>query len=108
MASRRIIGSEPRKPAPTTAGGVTHPFWLQQADAPRDMGDANARKLIWFLVPSWDAAAGGVMSICSVHAETRMLLGGPDVAVVASTYPDHPTLKKYTGFANSMDIFSFS
>ena len=70
MASRRIIGSEPRKPAPTTAGGVTHPFWLQQADAPRDMGDANARKLIWFLVPSWDAAAGGVMSICSIHAET--------------------------------------
>ena len=108
MASRQIIGSEPRKPAPTTAGGVTHPFWLQQADAPRDMGDANARKLIWFLVPSWDAAAGGVMSICSIHAETRMLLGGPDVAVVASTYPDHPTLKKYTGFANSMDIFSFS
>jgi hypothetical protein len=72
------------------------------------MGDANARKLIWFLVPSWNAVGGGLMSICSFHAETRMLLGGPDVAVVASTYPSHPTLKKYTGFANSMDIFSFS
>src|SRR5262249_2731126 len=101
MPLRRIKGSEPREPAtdlssapPTTAGGVTHPFWLQQVDAPRDIGDANARKLVWFLVPSWNAVGGGLMSICFFYAETRMLLGGPDVAVVASTYPDHPTLKK--------------
>jgi hypothetical protein len=78
------------------------------SEASRDMGDANARKLVWFLVPSWDVCGGGLLSITYFHAETRMLLGGPDVAVVASTYPNAPTLKKYTAFPNSMDIFSFS
>jgi hypothetical protein len=78
------------------------------SEAPRDMGDANARKLVWFLVPSWDICGGGLLSICYFHAETRVLLSGPDVAVVASTYPNAPTLKKYTAFPNSMDIFSFA
>jgi hypothetical protein len=77
------------------------------SEASRDMGDANARKLIWFLVPSWDVCGGGLLSISYFHAETRMLLGSPGVAVVASTYPNAPTLKKYTAFPNSMDIFSF-
>jgi hypothetical protein len=72
------------------------------------MGAPDARKLVWFLAPSLNYVGGGMMSICSFHAETRRLLGGPDVAVVASTYPNHPILKKYTGFANSMDIFSFA
>ena len=78
------------------------------SEASRDMGDANARKLVWFLVPSWDVCGGGLLSISYFHAETRMLLGGPGVAVVASTYPNAPTLKKYTAFPNSMDIFSFA
>jgi hypothetical protein len=78
------------------------------SEASRDMGDANARKLVWFLVPSWDVCGGGLLSISYFHAETQMLLGGPGVAVVASTYPNAPTLKKYTAFPNSMDIFSFS
>jgi hypothetical protein len=72
------------------------------------MGDTNARKLVWFLVPSWDACGGGVMSICHFHAETQKLLGSRDVAIVASTYPNAPILKKYTAFANTMDIFSFA
>src|SRR6516164_6956031 len=80
------------------------------------MGDANARKLVWFLVPSWDVllglgsrgSCGGLLSISYFHAETQMLLGGPGVAVVASTYPNAPTLKKYTAFPNSMHIFSFT
>jgi hypothetical protein len=76
-------------------------------EASRDMGNANARKLIWFLVPSWDVCGGGLLSISYFHTETRMLLGSPGVAVVASTYPNAPTLKKYTAFPNSMDIFSF-
>jgi hypothetical protein len=59
-------------------------------------------------VPSWDVCGGGLLSITYFHAETQMLLGGPGVAVVASTYPNAPTLKKYTAFPNSMDIFSFS
>jgi hypothetical protein len=83
-------------------------FALPLAAESRDLGDANARKLVWFLVPSWDVCGGGLLSICYFHAETRMLLSGPDVAVVASTYPNAPTLKKYTAFPNSMDIFSFS
>ena len=78
------------------------------SEAPRDMGDANARKLVWFLVPSWDICGGGLMSICYFYAETRTVLAGSDVAVVASTYPNAPTLKKYTAFPNSMDIFSFA
>src|SRR6516164_3945717 len=77
-------------------------------EASRDMGDANARKLVWFLVPSWDVCGGGLLSISYFHAETQVLLGGPGVAVVASTYPNAPTLKKYTAFPNSMDIFSFT
>jgi hypothetical protein len=77
------------------------------SEASRDMGDANARKLIWFLVPSWDVCGGGLLSISYFYEETRMLLGSPGVAVVASTYPNAPTLKKYTAFPNSMDIFSF-
>ena len=116
MPSRRIKGSEPREAATdssparqtTSTGGATHPFVLQQADAPRDMGDANVRKLVWFLVPSWDVAGGGVISICSFHAESRVLIGRPNVAIVASTYPNSPILKKYTKFPNSMDIFSFA
>jgi len=78
------------------------------SEASRDIGDANARKLVWFLVPSWDICGGGLLSISYFHAETQMLLGGPGVAVVASTYPNAPTLKKYTAFPNSMDIFSFT
>jgi hypothetical protein len=81
---------------------------LTASEAPRDLGNANARKLVWFLVPSWDICAGGLQSICYFHAETRMLLSGPGVAVVASTYPNAPTLKKYTAFPNSMEIFSFT
>src|SRR6516164_4407578 len=81
---------------------------LTASEAPRDLGNANARKLVWYLVPSWDICGGGLLSICYFHAETRMLLSGPDVAVVASTYPNAPTLKKYTAFPNSMDIFSFA
>jgi hypothetical protein len=114
MPSRTMIGSEPREPSPEsgcarqTPDGATHQFSLQAADALRDMGDTNARKLVWFLVPSWDVCGGGVMSICHFHAETQKLLGGRDVAVVASTYPNAPILKKYTAFTNSMDIFSFA
>ena len=78
------------------------------SEVPCGMGDANARKLVWFLVPSWDVCGGGLLSISYFHAETQMLLGGPGVAIVASTYPNAPTLKKYTAFPNSMDIFSFS
>ena len=78
------------------------------SEVPCGIGDANARKLVWFLVPSWDVCGGGLLSISYFHAETQMLLGGPDVAVVASTYPNAPTLKKYTAFPNSMDIFSFT
>ena len=37
-----------------------------------------------------------------------MLQSGSDVAVVASTYPNASSLKKYTAFPNSMDIFSFT
>src|SRR6516225_9167777 len=77
-------------------------------EASRDMGDANARKLVWFLVPSWDVRGGGLLSISYFHAETQVLLGGPGVAVVASTYPNAPTLQRYTAFPNSMDIFSFT
>jgi hypothetical protein len=80
----------------------------QSSEAPHDMGDANARQLVWFLVPSWDICNGGLLSISYFHAETQMLLGGPGIAVVASTYPNAPTLKKYTAFPNSMDIFSFT
>jgi hypothetical protein len=72
------------------------------------MGDANARKLVWFLVPSWDVCGGGLLSISYFHAETQVLLGGSGVAVVASTYPNAPTLQRYTAFPNSMDIFSFT
>jgi hypothetical protein len=113
MPSRTMMGSEPREPSTEsgrtrqTPGGATH-HPLQAADALRDMGDTNARKLVWFLVPSWIVRGGGVMSICHFHAETQKLLGGRDVAVVASTYPNAPILKKYTAFANSMDIFSFA
>ena len=78
------------------------------SEASRDIGDANARKLVWFLVPSWDVCGGGLLSISYFHAETQMLLGGLGVAIVASTYPNAPTLKKYTAFPNSMDIFSFT
>jgi hypothetical protein len=92
----------------SSAHDAPQPLALPVPEAPRDMGNANARKLIWFLVPSWDVCGGGLLSICYFHAETRMLLSGPDVAVVASTYPNAPTLKKYTSFPNSMDIFSFA
>src|SRR6516165_9561669 len=81
---------------------------LTASEAPRDMGDASARKLVWFLVPSWDICGGGLLSISYFHAETQMLLGGPGVAIVASTYPNAPILKKYTAFPNSMHIFSFT
>src|SRR5215467_5732967 len=81
---------------------------LTASEAPRDLGNANARKLVWFLVPSWDICGGGLLSISYFHAETQVLLGGPGVAVVASTYPNAPTVKKYTSFPNSMDIFSFT
>jgi hypothetical protein len=115
MASQ-ITASEPRKPTmdssfalqTTSAHDATQPLALPLAEAPRDMGDANARKLVWFLVPSWDICGGGLLSICYFHAETRMLLSDPEVAVVASTYPNASTLKKYTAFPNSMDIFSFA
>src|SRR5215470_8667800 len=79
-----------------SAHDAPQPLALPVPEAPRDMGDANARKLIWFLVPSWDVCGGGLLSICYFHAETRMLLGGLGVAIVASTYPNAPTLKKYT------------
>jgi hypothetical protein len=95
-------------PQPTSTRDAAQPFGLPQAEAPRGMGDPNARKLVWFLVPSWDVCCGGLLVICHFNAETRMLLSGPDVAVVASTYPNAPTLKKYTAFPNSMDIFSFA
>jgi len=116
MPSRRIKGSKPREPTlnagralqTTSTGSVTHQSRLQAANALCDMGNTNARKLVWFLVPSWHVHGGGVMSICHFHAETQKLLGGRDVAVVASTYPNAPVLKKYTAFANSMDIFSFA
>ena len=78
------------------------------SEVPCGMDDANARKLVWFLVPSWDVCGGGLLSISYFHAETQMLLGGPGVAIIASTYPNAPTLKKYTAFPNSMDIFSFT
>ncbi len=71
-------------------------------------GPRNTRKLIWFLVPSFDVANGGVMSICRFHAETKTLPGGVGVTVVASTYPNAPVLTKYTRFKNSMEIFSFA
>jgi hypothetical protein len=107
----QIIGPDPREPT-TDSSFALHdaqqPFGLPQAEAPRDMGDANARKLVWFLVPSWDVCGGGLLSICYFHAETRTLLSGPDVAVIASTYPKASTLKKYTAFPNSMDIFTFA
>jgi hypothetical protein len=115
MASQ-ITGSDPREPTTDSSLALqsavtrdaTQPFGLPPAEAPRDMGDANARKLVWFLVPSWNICNGGLLSICHFHAETRTLLSGPDVAAVASTYPNAPTLKKYTAFPNSMDIFSFA
>src|SRR6516162_7115147 len=87
--------------------GLAMATQLTVSDVPCGMGDANARKLVWFLVPSWDVCGGGLLSISYFHAETQMLLGGPGVAVVASTYPNAPTMKKYTAFPNSMDIFSF-
>lgn len=74
----------------------------------RHMGNWAARRLVWFLVPSEDKVGGGVMSICSIHEETRKLLDAPDVAVVASTYPNFPRLAKYTGFLNTMKIFAFA
>jgi hypothetical protein len=110
----QITASEPLPvdssfaPQTTSTRDATQSLALPQTDASRDMGDANARKLIWFLVPSWDVCGGGLLNICYFNAETRMLLSGSDVAVVASTYPDAPTLKKYTAFLNSMDIFSFA
>src|SRR5262245_51127298 len=116
MPARRMIVSAPCEP--TTNSGAARPtkstddakqlFGSQQTDAPRDIGNQNANKLVWFLVPSWNVCGGGVMSICHFYAETRMALSGSDVAVVASTYPNATTLKKYTAFPNSMDIFSFA
>jgi hypothetical protein len=109
------IGPEPRdlitesslaRPV-TSDGAAKPPFSLQQADATPAMGNAHARKLVWFLVPSEDFGTGGVISISYFHAETRMLLSGSDIAVVASTYPNAPILRKYTRFPNSMDIFAF-
>jgi hypothetical protein len=80
----------------------------QSSEAPHDMGDANARQLVWFLVPSSDICGGGLLSISYFRAEAQTLLGGPGVAIVATTYPNAPTLKKYTAFPNSMHIFSFT
>ena len=113
MLSR--IGPEPREPITESSlarpvisdAAATPAFGLQQADATPALGNANARKLVWFLVPSEDFGTGGVISISYFHAETRRLLSGPDVAVVASTYPNAPILRKYTRFPNSMDIFAF-
>ena len=47
------------------------------SEASRDMGDANARKLVWFLVPSWDVCGGGLLSITYFHAELRCYLAAP-------------------------------
>jgi hypothetical protein len=64
--------------------------------------------LIWFLVPWGDFVGGGRISICHFHAGTELLLGDLGVAVVASTLPNTlETLKKYTRFPNTMEIFSF-
>jgi hypothetical protein len=114
MLARRM--TQPREPTTNSdaarqtksTGDARDLFGSQQTNVPRDIGNANADKVVWFLVPSWNVCGGGVMSICHFYAETRMALGGPDVAVVASTYPDAPLLKKYTAFPNSMDIFSFA
>ena len=110
------IGPEPRDlitesslARPLTSDGAATPAsCLQQADdATPAMGNGDARKLVWFLVPSEDFGTGGVISISYFHAETRSLLSGSDIAVVASTYPNAPILRKYTRFPNSMDIFAF-
>jgi hypothetical protein len=105
------IGPRPREPITTTDSCLARPVisdaTATQTDATTAMGNASARKLVWFLVPSEDFGTGGVISISYFHAETRRLLSGPDVAVVASTYPNAPILRKYTRFPNSMDIFSF-
>ena len=64
-------------------GDSTHPFWVEAAGALPDMGNANARKLVWFLTGPEDICCGGFMNLCHFHAETRMLLGAPGVAVCA-------------------------
>jgi hypothetical protein len=74
---------------------------------PADRFASDSRRFAIFLVPGWDIVNGGYMSICSIAAETRKLLGASGVSVAVCTGYGEPRMLRFTKFDNDVELFAF-
>lgn len=68
---------------------------------------AAGNRFVIFLVPGYDVVNGGVMSICSIAAETNRLLSASGVSVAVCTAYGQPRMLRYTKFDNDTQLFAF-
>jgi hypothetical protein len=74
---------------------------------PADHFPSDGRRFAIFFVPGWDIVTGGNMSICSIAAETRKLLGANGVSVAVCTAYGQPRMLRFTKFENDVDLYAF-
>ena len=83
-------------------------FMARGAVKPADRFAPERRRFVIFLIPGWDMVNGGIMSICSIAAETRKLLGVNGVSVAVCTGPGEPRVLRLTKFDNDLELFAFA
>lgn len=67
----------------------------------------KTKDLIIFLVPGCDDVNGGILSISSIYEESIKLKYIHQSEVILCSFPNGPTLLKYTKFSNNNHIFNF-
>jgi len=79
-----------------------------RARRPAERFSPDCRRFAIFLVPGWDMVNGGIMSICSIAAETRKLLSANGVSVAVCTGHGQGRILGFTKFENNVELFAFS
>src|SRR5262245_6284150 len=67
---------------------------------------SDCKRFVIFLVAGIDTVDGGVMSICSIAAETKKLFAGKKVSVAVCTAYSEPRFLRYTKFDNDVDMLA--
>lgn len=74
----------------------------------REHYSRSTNRLIVFLTPGRDIVNGGILSISSIYEQTTKLYDVHRAQVIMCTIPGHPSLLRYTKFANQNYLYRFS